>query len=219
MEEKNLLKVVISALTLNHIPYIMRSLKKLQGIDEGAPERAIKKSYRALSLKYHPDKNPGNKMAEDMFLKITQAYQALTVPQARENWQKYGNPDGKQPMEVSIALPTFLLDKNWHNVILIVYLIAMVVVIPAIVAVWYNQSKKYVVTWHGYSFFYFMLPTTQLTCERTCVCMVLIFMYTLLCHVGTGIRTSCMLATHGTTTCSLTRQVVHVIVCKLNHNI
>ncbi len=81
-------------------------------------------------------------MAEDMFLKISRAYEALTVPEARENWRKYGNPDGKQNMAVSIALPTFLLDKNWHNVILIVYLIFMVVVIPAIVAVWYNRSKK-----------------------------------------------------------------------------
>ncbi len=81
-------------------------------------------------------------MAEDMFLKISRAYEALTVPEARENWRKYGNPDGKQSMAVSIALPTFLLDKNWHNVILIVYLIFMVVVIPAIVAVWYNRSKK-----------------------------------------------------------------------------
>lgn len=50
--------------------------------------------------------------------------------QSRENWLKHGNPDGKQPMEVSIALPTFLLDKEHHNTILIIYLIGMVVVIP-----------------------------------------------------------------------------------------
>lgn len=47
-----------------------------------------------------------------------------------ENWRKFGNPDGKQPMEVSIALPTFLLEKEHHNTILIIYLIAMVVIIP-----------------------------------------------------------------------------------------
>lgn len=47
-----------------------------------------------------------------------------------DNWRKFGNPDGKQPMEVSIALPTFLLEKEHHNTILIIYLIAMVVVIP-----------------------------------------------------------------------------------------
>lgn len=47
-----------------------------------------------------------------------------------DNWRKFGNPDGKQPMEVSIALPTFLLEKEHHNTILIIYLIAMVVIIP-----------------------------------------------------------------------------------------
>jgi translocation protein SEC63 len=113
------------------------------GIDMGADDKQIKKSYRSLSLMYHPDKNPGNKMAEDMFVKITRAYEALTDQEARENWEKYGNPDGKQPMEVSIALPTFLLDKDWHNTILIVYLIIMVILIPALVAMWYTDSKKY----------------------------------------------------------------------------
>lgn len=49
---------------------------------------------------------------------------------AMENWRNFGNPDGKQPMEVSIALPTFLLEKEHHNTILIIYLIAMVVIIP-----------------------------------------------------------------------------------------
>lgn len=52
------------------------------------------------------------------------------MSQAKDNWDKYGNPDGKQPMEVSIALPTFLLEKEHHNTILIIYLIAMVVIIP-----------------------------------------------------------------------------------------
>lgn len=47
-----------------------------------------------------------------------------------DNWVKFGNPDGKQPMEVSIALPTFLLEKEHHNTILIIYLIGMVVIIP-----------------------------------------------------------------------------------------
>lgn len=52
------------------------------------------------------------------------------MSQAMDNWQKFGNPDGQQPMEVSIALPTFLLEKEHHNTILIIYLIAMVVIIP-----------------------------------------------------------------------------------------
>lgn len=54
----------------------------------------------------------------------------LGMSQAMNNWREFGNPDGKQPMEVSIALPTFLLEKEHHNTILIIYLIAMVVIIP-----------------------------------------------------------------------------------------
>lgn len=49
---------------------------------------------------------------------------------AKENWQKYGNPDGKQALEVSIGLPTFLLDKENHTTILLAYLIVLVVLIP-----------------------------------------------------------------------------------------
>lgn len=113
------------------------------GVTPSTEARDIKKQYRALSLIYHPDKNPDNKVAEDMFMKIAKAYEALTDATAMDNWRKFGNPDGKQPMEVSIALPTFLLEKEHHNTILIIYLIAMVVVIPSIVAMWYARSKKY----------------------------------------------------------------------------
>jgi len=49
---------------------------------------------------------------------------------AKENWQKYGNPDGKQALEVSIGLPTFLLKKDNHTTILLAYLIVLVVLIP-----------------------------------------------------------------------------------------
>lgn len=51
-----------------------------------------------------------------------------------------GNPDGKQSLEVSIGLPTFLLDENNHNLILIVYLIGLVVIIPSLVGLWYTPK-------------------------------------------------------------------------------
>jgi hypothetical protein len=193
-----------------------------------ADDRTIRKAYRALSLRWHPDKNPGNQYAEQMFMMVRKAYEALTDPVsersatriwlgpasdarsepsglntqtwvswslrfhgsirvcreccstrvslipvrwppasgfgpcvssirrclvsclaagevllphvtvwfhcalqlAKENWQKYGNPDGKQALEVSIGLPTFLLDKDNHTTILLVYLIILVILIP-----------------------------------------------------------------------------------------
>ena len=48
------------------------------GIQQGAPAGEIKKAYRKLSLKYHPDKNKGNKVAEDNFMSTAKAYEALT---------------------------------------------------------------------------------------------------------------------------------------------
>lgn len=69
--------------------------------------------------------------------------EALTDDVARENWEKYGNPDGKQSFEMSIGLPTFLMEKDNHNLILIVYLILMVVVVPSLVYMYYKQSQMY----------------------------------------------------------------------------
>lgn len=99
-------------------------------IAHDADDRTIRKAYRRLSLQWHPDKNLGNQYAEQMFMMVRKAYEALTDEVAKENWQKYGNPDGKQALEVSIGLPTFLLDKKNHTTILLVYLVFLVVAIP-----------------------------------------------------------------------------------------
>lgn len=112
-------------------------------IDSNAEKKEIKKAYKKKSLMYHPDKNPGNSAAEAMFIKVAKAYEALTDETARENWEKYGNPDGKQNLEVSIGLPTLLLDTSNRNIILLVYLLIMVVLIPLAVYKYYSDSSKY----------------------------------------------------------------------------
>jgi len=112
-------------------------------IDSGADAKIIKKAYRSLSLKYHPDKNPGNRVAEAKFMMVSKAYESLTNDEARENWEKYGNPDGKQSLEVSIGLPNFLLQTEYRNLVLVVYLIFMVGVIPFCVYTYYNDSSKF----------------------------------------------------------------------------
>ena len=60
---------------------------------------------------------------------VAKAYEALTDPVAKENFEKYGNPDGKQSLEVSIGLPSWLLDGDNRNLVLMTYLIIMVGVI------------------------------------------------------------------------------------------
>jgi len=112
-------------------------------IDNGADAKVIKKAYRGLSLKYHPDKNPGNRVAEAKFMMVSKAYECLTNEESRDNWEKYGNPDGKQSLEVSIGLPNFLLQTEYRNLVLVVYLIFMVGVIPFSVYSYYSDSSKF----------------------------------------------------------------------------
>ena len=113
------------------------------GITTEATDREIKKAYRGMSLIYHPDKNPGNATAAEMFMSVVKAYESLTDEVAKENYRKYGNPDGRSTMEVAIGLPTFLLDKDNHNSILLVYLLGLVVLVPVVVGLYYNHSKKF----------------------------------------------------------------------------
>ncbi|RWX43961.1 DnaJ domain-containing protein, partial [Candidatus Electrothrix marina] len=51
---------------------------KILGVEKTASAAEIKKSYRKLALKYHPDKNPDNKEAEDKFKQISEAYAVLS---------------------------------------------------------------------------------------------------------------------------------------------
>jgi translocation protein SEC63 len=129
-------------------------------VDSGADSRTIKKAYREKSLRWHPDKNPNNPEAEAKFMMINKAYDALTDATARENWEKYGNPDGKQSLEVSIGLPSFLLDPSNRNLVLLTYLICMVVIVPLCVWRYYSDSSKFGekdVMYDSYSWFHHTL--------------------------------------------------------------
>ena len=116
---------------------------EILSIDRSATTKDIKSAYRKKSLKYHPDKNPDNPTAQATFMLIAKAYEALTDPVAKSNWEKFGNPDGKQSLEISIGLPTFLLSAEWRSIILLTYLFSMVVLLPTVVWYYYNDSSKY----------------------------------------------------------------------------
>jgi translocation protein SEC63 len=135
---------------------------QILGIQQGAATSEIKKAYRKLSLQYHPDKNPGDKIAAELFMKIAKAYEALTDEISKENYEKYGNPDGKQALEVSIGLPVFLLENP--KVVLVLYLVGMVIGIPSLVGLWYANSKQYGeknVKYETYNAFYTLLKESH----------------------------------------------------------
>jgi molecular chaperone DnaJ len=60
-------------------------------IGKDASEDVIKKAYRKLALKHHPDKNPDDKSAEDRFKEIAEAYETLSDPQKKSKYDKYGH--------------------------------------------------------------------------------------------------------------------------------
>ncbi|MGB4206177.1 MAG: molecular chaperone DnaJ [Bacteroidales bacterium] len=67
------------------------------GVDRNADETAIKKAYRQCALKYHPDKNPGDKEAEEKFKEAAEAYEVLSNPEKRAKYDKFGH-DGLKNM-------------------------------------------------------------------------------------------------------------------------
>ena len=60
-----------------------RDYYEVLGVDRGADEDTVKSAYRKLALKYHPDRNPGSKEAEEKFKEATEAYEVLKDPQKR----------------------------------------------------------------------------------------------------------------------------------------
>ncbi|MFN7728802.1 MAG: DnaJ domain-containing protein, partial [Bdellovibrio sp.] len=60
------------------------------GVTRAAPADEIKKAYRKLAMKFHPDKNPGDKKAEEKFKELSEAYEVLSDQKRRDMYDQFG---------------------------------------------------------------------------------------------------------------------------------
>ena len=67
-----------------------RDYYEVLGVDKNATEDQIKKAYRKIAIKYHPDRNPGDKNAEEKFKEAAEAYDVLHDPQKRQQYDQFG---------------------------------------------------------------------------------------------------------------------------------
>ncbi len=72
----------------------MKDYYEILGVSRDASETDIKKAFRQLALKYHPDRNPEDKEAEEKFKEINEAYSCLSDPEKRANYDRFGTAEG-----------------------------------------------------------------------------------------------------------------------------
>ena len=71
-----------------------RDFYEILGVSKNATAEEIKKAYRQKAIQFHPDKNPGNKEAEEKFKEAAEAYEVLSSPEKKQRYDQFGHAGG-----------------------------------------------------------------------------------------------------------------------------
>ena len=74
----------------------MATLYDTLGVKKGASAEEVKKAYRKLAAQHHPDKNPGDAAAEEKFKEVQNAYDTLSDPEKRKQYDRFGSTNGRR---------------------------------------------------------------------------------------------------------------------------
>lgn len=120
---------------------------EILGIKSGTSLKEIKSHYKKLSRVLHPDKvklsiNETIEAVESRFVEITKAYKSLTDETIRQNWERYGHPDGRQEISMGIALPVQLIQSKNNILVLGAYGAIFGLTLPGLVYKWWFGSRQ-----------------------------------------------------------------------------
>ncbi|WP_026842412.1 DnaJ C-terminal domain-containing protein [Citrifermentans bremense] len=92
-----------------------RDYYEVLGVKKGASVDEIKRAYRKLAVKYHPDKNPGDKQAEERFKEINEAYAVLSDPKKKEQFDQFGSTNFHQKFSQEDIFRGFNVDDMFRD--------------------------------------------------------------------------------------------------------
>ena len=131
----NMIGLVVAWIVLGLLAYHISSFETdhedydpfaVLNVDRDASIHEIKQIYRQLSKVHHPDRGGD----PQIFKEIAKAHQTLTDEGARENWRKYGNPDGPKMLRFGYGVPNYFFDSENSVAALSILIVTLFIVLP-----------------------------------------------------------------------------------------